>query len=116
MSSHSMSAARLDLKVLWRQVATAARAARALHVRERQRLRAEIARVPGLFALMTKSRNGAPWSAVEYAELRSRLRGIARLTLYAVALIAPGTEITLPLLAWWLDRRDARRYGLAQSN
>lgn len=84
-------------------------AARALHRRERTRLREEIARVPGLFALLMKPRNGERWTRAEREELRARLRGVATLGLYFVALMAPGTEITLPLLAWWLDRRASRR-------
>src|SRR5258706_13580301 len=100
MSARSISPAQLEPNGLRRYASTLVRAARELHGRERQRLRAEIARVPGLFALLMKARNGAPWSGAEREELRTRLRGLGRLCLYAAALIAPGTEITLPLLAW----------------
>lgn len=109
MSAHSISSAQLEPNGWLRYASSLARTARELHGRERRRLRAEIARVPGLFALLMKSRNGAPWNPAEREELRARLRGIGRLGLYVAALIAPGTEITLPLLAWWLDRRDTRR-------
>jgi hypothetical protein len=115
MSAHSILSAQLEPNGLLRYASSLARAARELHGRERQRLRAEIARVPGLFALLMKSRNGAPWSFAEREELRTRLRGIGRLCVYTAALVAPGTEITLPLLAWWLDRRDARRIATAMA-
>lgn len=79
------------------------------HERERARLRAEIARVPGLFALLMKPRNGGRWSKEERAELRQQLRGLSRLSLYLIVLAVPGTTIALPLLALWLDRRSHNR-------
>ena len=84
-------------------------AVRQLHQREKNRIREEIARVPGLMALLMKPRNGQKWTRAERAQLRSQLRGLSRLGLYLTSAALPGTSLTLPLLAWWLDRRRRRR-------
>ncbi|MBI3575422.1 MAG: hypothetical protein HY083_07210 [Gammaproteobacteria bacterium] len=85
--------------------------ARKLHEREKSRIRGEIARVPGLMALLMKPRNGQKWTRAERAELRAQLRGLSRLGLYLITAVTPGTSLTLPLLAWWLDRRQRQRDG-----
>lgn len=85
------------------------KAARKLLERERSRIREEIAQVPGMMALLMKSRNGKKWTGTERAELRARLRRVSRLGLYLTTAALPGTSLTLPLLAWWLDRRRCRR-------
>ena len=86
-------------------------AARTLHEREKSRIRAEIAQVPGLMALLMKPRNGQKWTRAERAELRAQLRRLSRLGLYLITAVTPGTSLTLPLLAWWLDRRQRQRDG-----
>lgn len=88
-------------------------ALRRLHNRERRRLRQDVGSVPGLMALLMKTRNGQPWTPVERAALRAQLRSMRRLGLYVAVMFVPGTAITLPLLAWWLDRRHTRRLPLA---
>jgi hypothetical protein len=85
--------------------------ARTLCEREKSRIRGEIAQVPGLMALLMKPRNGQEWTRAEYAELRAQLRRLSRLGLYLTSTALPGTGLTLPLLAWWLDRRQRRRDG-----
>jgi hypothetical protein len=92
------------------------KAARTLHEREKSRLRGEIARVPGLMALLMKPRNGKKWTRAERAELRAQLRRLSRLGMYLITAVTPGTSLTLPLLAWWLDRRQRRREGDPSSN
>jgi hypothetical protein len=87
------------------------KAARKLHEREKARIRDEIAQVPGLMALLMKPRNGQKWTRAERAELRAQLRRLSRLGLYLMTAVTPGTSLTLPLLAWWLDRRQRRRDG-----
>jgi len=87
------------------------KAARALQEREKSRIRGEIAQVPGLMALLMKPRNGQKWTRAERAELRAQLRRLSRLGLYLMTAVTPGTSLTLPLLAWWLDRRQRRRDG-----
>ncbi len=87
------------------------KAARTLHEREKLRIRGEIAQVPGLMALLMKPRNGQKWTRAERAELRAQLRRLSRLGLYLATAALPGTSLTLPLLAWWLDRRQRRREG-----
>ncbi len=77
--------------------------------RERDRLRAEFQQIPGLFALLMKPRNGAPWSKDDRAALRGQLRGLSHLGLYAAFIAMPGSSLALPLLAWWLDRRTRPR-------
>lgn len=86
-------------------------AARKLHDREKSRIRGEIAQVPGLMALLMKPRNGLKWTRAERAELRAQMRRLSRLGLYLMTAVTPGTSLTLPLLAWWLDRRQRQRDG-----
>jgi hypothetical protein len=87
------------------------KAARKLHEREKSRIRSEIAQVPGLMALLMKPRNRQKWTRAERAELRAQLRRLSRLGLYLMTAVIPGTSLTLPLLAWWLDRRQRLRDG-----
>jgi hypothetical protein len=82
--------------------------ARSLHEREKSRIRAEIQQIPGLLPLLMKPRNGLPWSKEDRTELTMQLQCMGHIGLYLVALAVPGTSLTLPLLAWWLDRR---RFG-----
>lgn len=84
-------------------------AARMLHKREKIRIRQEIAQIPGLLALLMKPRNGQKWTRDERAELRAQLRRLSRLGLYLTTAAFPGTSMTLPLLAWWLDLRQRKR-------
>lgn len=84
-------------------------ALRKLHDRERRRLRQEVSRVPGLMAMLMKPRNGRRWTPAERETLRQQLYSMRRLGLYVVVMLIPGTALTLPLLAWWLDRRHTRR-------
>ncbi len=86
-------------------------AARMLHKREKIRIREEIAQIPGLMALLMKPRNGQKWTKDERAELRVQLRRLSRLGLYLTTAALPGTSMTLPLLAWWLDLRQRKRDG-----
>jgi hypothetical protein len=84
-------------------------AARKIQEREKSRLRGEIAQIPGLMALLMKPRNGLRWTRTERAELRSQLRRLSRLSLYLALATLPFTSLTLPLVAWWLDRRQGKR-------
>lgn len=77
--------------------------------RERDRIRAEIQSVQGLLPLLMKQRNGGRWTAEERAQLRAHLRSLTSLSPYLMVLLAPGSVIWFPLLAWWLDRRRKRR-------
>jgi hypothetical protein len=90
--------------------------ARELHRREQQNLRKEISRVPGLMALLMKPRNGERWSAEDRAQLKVQLRGLGVISLYLMILVIPFTTVTLPLLAWWLDRRRWRRTSVPDEN
>ena len=82
---------------------------RMLYEREKIRIRAEIAQVPGLMTLLMKPRNGQKWSKADHADLRTQIRRLSRLGLYFATAVIPGTTLTLPLLAWWLDRREGKR-------
>jgi hypothetical protein len=84
-------------------------AARALHEREKSRIREEIARIPGLMTLLMKPRNGLKWTQKERRELQRQLRGLSRLSVYLALATLPFTSLTLPLVAWWLDRRHQKR-------
>lgn len=85
------------------------KAAWMIHEREKSRIREEISQVPGLMALLMKPRNGQKWTKEERAELRAQIRRLSRLSLYLATAALPGTTITLPLIAWWLDRRQSKR-------
>jgi len=84
-------------------------AARQLHEREKLRIRGEIAHIPGMMALLMKPRNGKKWTREERAQLRMQLRCLSHLGFYLTMLALPFTSLTLPLVAWWLDRRRQRR-------
>lgn len=77
--------------------------------RERKRVIAEVVQVRGLMPLLMKPRNGQPWSPADRTELRLHLRRLAAVSPYLVVLVFPASFLTLPLLAWWLDRRRQQR-------
>lgn len=84
-------------------------AAKRLQEREKRRIREEIAQIPGLMALLMKPRNGLKWTKAERAELRAQLGRLSRLSIYLALATLPFTSLTLPLVAWWLDRRQQKR-------
>lgn len=77
--------------------------------RERERLRAELRGVKGLLPLIMKERNGASWTPEERTRLFHHLRQVASLSPYLMVLLAPGSMMLLPVLAWWPDRRRLPR-------
>lgn len=92
--------------------AVAMRLRTALHgpmQRERERLRVELCGMDGLLPLIMKERNGAPWTPEERTRLFHHLRQVASLSPYLIVLLAPGSMMLLPGLAWWLDRRRLLR-------
>ena len=76
--------------------------------RERQRIRAELG-AQGLLPLLMKGRNGARWTADERIRIWHHLRQLASLSPYLIVLLAPGSMVLLPIVAWWLDRRRVLR-------
>lgn len=82
---------------------------RDLEERERKRLLAEVLKTKGLMPLLMKRRNGQRWIPEELVELRAHLRRLSHLSPYLVVVVLPGAPVMLPLLAWWLDRRQVRR-------
>ncbi len=80
-----------------------------LQERERKRILAEAVQIKGLMPLLMKHRNGQRWTKEERAELRAHLRHLSDLSPYLVLVVLPGAPLTIPLLAWWLDRRRLRR-------
>jgi hypothetical protein len=81
----------------------------ALFERERKRLLNEVLQFKGLMPLLMKPRNGRPWSPDDRVEIRTHLRRLCTIAPYLILCILPGSPLTLPLLAWWLDRRRGRR-------
>jgi hypothetical protein len=63
----------------------------------------------GLMPLLMKARNGAGWTRDERIQLWYHLRQVASLSPYLIVLLAPGSIVLLPVVAWWLDRRRALR-------
>jgi len=84
---------------------------RDLQERERTRLLAEMVQVKGLMPLLMKPRNKQRWTKEDRAELRTHVRRLSDLSPYLVLVVLPGAPLTLPLLAWWLDRRRQHRKG-----
>lgn len=82
---------------------------RQVTVRERDHLIVELSRVRGLMPLLMKRRNGGTWTPEDRELLRSHMRRLGVLTPYLALSVLPGGFIALPVLAWWLDRRRARR-------
>ena len=79
--------------------------------RERDRIGDEIIKIHGLLPLLMKERNGQRWTADERVQLRRYLRALTDLSPYLLVLLAPGSFILVPALAWWLDRRRQKRSG-----
>ena len=77
--------------------------------RERKFLLAEMSQVRGLMPVLMKRRNKQQWSPEDRAEIRAQLKRISKLSPYLVVIVMPGGFAALPVLAWWLDRRRARR-------
>jgi hypothetical protein len=69
----------------------------------------------GLLPLLMKARNGAGWTRDEKIQLWHHIRQIASLSPYVIVLLAPGSMVLLPVVAWWLDRRRVLR-ALARLN
>jgi hypothetical protein len=67
--------------------------------------------IQGLLPLLMKQRNGSRWAPAERAQLRGHLRNLTSLSPYLLVLLAPGSFVLFPLLAWWLDRRRQIRNG-----
>lgn len=86
----------------WRQLLSAQR-------REARRVIGEVMAMRGVMPLLMKSRNGGHWTPGEREELLRQLRRLTHLSPYLLLLLLPGSALLLPLYAWWLDRRRARR-------
>jgi hypothetical protein len=69
----------------------------------------------GLLPLLMKARNGVGWTRDEKIQLWHHIRQIASLSPYVIVLLAPGSMVLLPVVAWWLDRRRVLR-ALARLN
>jgi hypothetical protein len=65
--------------------------------------------VQGLMQLLMKPRNGEPWTPEDRRELRRHFRALWDLAPMLALFSLPGGTLLLPLLAWFLDRRQARQ-------
>ncbi len=83
--------------------------------RERKFLLAEMSQIRGLMPVLMRRRNKQQWTREELAEIRAHLRRLSKLSPYLVVIVMPGGFAVLPVLAWWLDRRRARRGAAASS-
>jgi hypothetical protein len=89
--------------------ARAAAVRRSAFDRVKDALRAEVASVQGLLAILMKRRNGGVWSQEDRIVLRTHLRRLGRRAPLLAVVALPGGSLLLPVLAYWLDRRKARR-------
>ena len=77
--------------------------------RERRQLLEEATQMRDLMPLLMKQRNGYRWTADDRKQIRTYLRRLSKLSPYLVPLLLPGGFLTLPVLAWWMDRRRLKR-------
>jgi hypothetical protein len=77
--------------------------------RERKFILSELVQVKGLMPVLMKRRNKQKWSREDFAEIRSHIQRLSKLSPYLVVIVLPGGFAMLPILAWWLDRRRNRR-------
>jgi hypothetical protein len=59
--------------------------------------------------LLMKSRNGERWTEQDKGELVAHFKRLSRMSPYIALIVIPGGLALLPLVAWWLDKRRARR-------
>lgn len=85
----------------------------ASNLREKERIRRELAEVQGAMALLMKERNGLTWTPEDRSRLQSVLRSSAQISPYLAVWVLPGSVLILPLLAWHLDARRGRRSASA---
>lgn len=76
--------------------------------RERVRLLGEMNHMRGLLPLLMKQRNGYRWTELDRKRIKVHLQKLVELSPYMVLFIAPGGFFVLPVLVWWLDRRQGR--------
>lgn len=77
--------------------------------REKKFLSEEFVRTQKLMPLLMKARNGERLTREEKGRLLEQLRRLSEMSPYLALLVLPGGFALLPLLAWWLDRRRAKR-------
>lgn len=77
--------------------------------RERKQLLEEATQMRDLMPLLMKQRNGYRWTPEDRKQIRAYLRRLSKLSPYLVPLLLPGGFLTLPVLAWWMDRRRLKR-------
>ena len=85
------------------------RSIRDLTGREKKYVLNEMLQVKGLLPLLMKPRNRQPWTPEDRAELKAHLRRLSNVSPYLAVAALPGSFLTLPLLAWWLDRRRKQK-------
>ena len=81
------------------------------HRRERDRVLDQYPEIHGFLPLLMKQRNGGRWADHERHDLHWRLKRFVHISPYLALLLVPGSIVFLPVIAWWLDRRDAARSG-----
>jgi hypothetical protein len=85
----------------------------ASNMREKTRLRGELAKMKGVLPLLMKPRNGGQWTSVERSELLQLLKAASSVSPYLLVMALPGSVLILPILAWHLDVRRKGREALA---
>jgi hypothetical protein len=68
----------------------------------------EVTHIQGFMGLLMKQRNGSCWSKEDKASLRIHLRHLAHSIPSLGIFILPGGWFLLPLLAFFLDRRNRK--------
>lgn len=84
--------------------------------RERKQLLEEATQMRDLMPLIMKQRNGYKWTTEDRKQIRTKLRRLSKLSPYLIPLLLPGGFLTLPILAWWMDRRRLNRGSELKKN
>lgn len=77
--------------------------------RQRNLVAGKLAQGDELLPLLMKRRNGGSLTRQERQFLIAKLRRLSNVSPYLKAVRLPGGGVLVPLYAWWLDQRTARR-------
>ena len=79
------------------------------NIREKSRLKREMATMKGSVAWLMKQRRQGNWTAEEREQLRDVMRSASSVSPYLFIWVIPGSMLLLPFMAWFLDKQRKRR-------
>jgi hypothetical protein len=69
----------------------------------------EVTQIRGFMQILMKPRNGSSWSREDRAAILVHMRRLAKTVPLLAIFSLPGGGLLLPVLAWFLDRRQGRK-------